>query len=300
MTLAVGIQLPEVERPVGWPEVREMARAAEGLGFDSIWVGDHLYYDHPDGARGPWEAWSQLAALAEATERVQLGPLVAATSFHNPAMLAKKAVTVDEISDGRLILGLGAGWNEPEYRAFGFPFDHRFSRFEEAFTILRTLLGEGEIDFDGDYYSLRDCRLVPPARPDRPPLLVGSTGPRMLRLTLPFVDMWNVWHAWYGNTPEGFAAENAEVDEACRDVGRDPAEVVRSTTLHWQFPGGSGRPAGNPDRPVAAPYTGDADRLAETLNTYAAKGADHVQLVLDPITTDSVELAAHALQQVDS
>src|SRR5436189_5222938 len=139
--LRVGIQLPEVEREVRWPELRSMARAAEQAGFDSLWVGDHLLYrDDERPPRGPWEAWSVLAALAAVTSRIQLGPLVASTSFHNPAMLAKKAATIDEISGGRLTLGLGAGWNETEYRAFGFPFDRRVSRFEEAFTIIRTLL----------------------------------------------------------------------------------------------------------------------------------------------------------------
>ena len=120
-----------------------MGLAIEGLGFDSIWVGDHLLYETPEGPVGPWEAWSLLAALAAVTKRVQLGPLVAATSFHNPAMFARKATTVDEVSGGRLIVGLGAGWNEVEYRAYGFPFDHRASRFEEAFTIILTLLRHG-------------------------------------------------------------------------------------------------------------------------------------------------------------
>ena len=136
-----------------------MARAAEGAGFDSVWVGDHLLYDDP--RRGPWEAWSTLAALAAVTSRVELGPLVASASFHNPAMLAKKAAAVDEISGGRLILGLGAGWNEPEYQAFGYPFDHRVERFEEAFAIIRALLREGAVDFSGRWYEARDCELLP-------------------------------------------------------------------------------------------------------------------------------------------
>lgn len=163
--LAVGIQLPEVEREVSWPELRDMALAAEAMGFDSIWVGDHLLYRTDAGVTGPWEAWSVLAALAAVTERVTLGPLVAATSFHNPTMLAKKAATVDEIADGRLILGLGAGWNETEYLAFGFPYDHRVSRFGEAFTIIRTLLRHGAVDFDGEYYTAQHCELVPPHAP---------------------------------------------------------------------------------------------------------------------------------------
>jgi len=297
--LAVGVQLPEVERRVTWPELRDMALAAEESGFDSIWVGDHLLYRDETGTNGPWEAWSILAALAAVTERVQIGPLVAATSFHSPAVLAKKAATVDEISDGRLILGLGAGWNETEYAAFGIPYDHRVDRFEEAFTIIRTLLREGAIDFDGEYYTTRNCELAPPPRPGGPALMVGSTGPRMLRITLPHVDLWNVWHVWYGNTPGGFAEVNATIDAACRQVGRDPEEVGRTTAVYWQFPEGTGRGAAAPDRPTAPPLTGGPEELAASLQAYADAGADHVQLVLDPITTASIETAAGALDILD-
>ncbi len=297
--LAVGVQLPEVERVVSWQELRDMTLAAEATGFDSIWVGDHLLYRDGDGASGPWEAWSVLAGLAAITDRVQLGPLVASTSFHNPAMLAKKAATVDEISGGRLILGLGAGWNETEYAAFGFPFDHRVARFAEAFTIIRTLLTQGSIDFEGDYYTLRDCELVPPPRPGGPPLMIGSTGPKMLAITLPYVDLWNVWHAWHGNRPSGFGEVNATIDDACREVGRDPAEVGRTTALYWQFAGGTGRVQSNPDRDSAPPLSGGADQLADTLLAFAEAGANHVQLVLDPITTESIEIAAEALAILD-
>src|SRR5437764_9468443 len=180
--LRVGLQLPEVEREVRWPEYVAMARRAEDAGFDTLWLGDHLLYRFADSSsRGPWEVWTMLAAIAASTSRIRLGPLVASTAFHAPAMLAKLAATVDEVSGGRLILGLGAGWNETEFEAFGFPFDHRISRFEEAFTIIRTLLGEGRIDFDGQFFQARDCELPPaPARPGGPPLMVGSIGPRML------------------------------------------------------------------------------------------------------------------------
>src|SRR3990170_2563962 len=156
--LKVGIQLPEVERVVRWPEYLDIARAAEDVGFDALWLGDHLLYRFPDGeTRGPWEAWTMLSALAASTSRITLGPLVAATAFHAPAMLAKLAATVDEISGGRLILGIGAGWNQVEYEAFGFPYDHRVSRFEEAFSIIRRLLREGSCDLEGTYYTVRDC-----------------------------------------------------------------------------------------------------------------------------------------------
>ena len=173
----MGVQLPEVEREVRWTELETMARLAEHVGFDSVWVGDHLLYRSGDDVRGPWEAWSLLAGLAAVTERVEIGPLVAATSFHAPAMLAKKAATVDEISGGRLILGLGAGWNETEYRAFGFPFDRRVSRFEEAFTIIRSLLRDGRVDFHGEFYEAEQCELVPrPTRSGGPPLSARRAG----------------------------------------------------------------------------------------------------------------------------
>ena len=137
-----------------------MAQTAEAVGFDSIWLGDHLLYDLEIGPRGPWEVWTSLAALAASTERVLLGPLVASAGFHEPAMLAKQAATVDGISGGRLILGLGSGWNEREYSAFGFPYDRRVSRFAEAFTIIRTLLADGEIDFTGEFYRADHCVLA--------------------------------------------------------------------------------------------------------------------------------------------
>ena len=231
--MKIGVQLPEVEREVRWPELRRMAELAEGIGLDSIWVGDHLLYrDDGFSPRGPWEAWSLLAALAPVTERVELGPLVASTSFHAPAMLAKKAATIDEISGGRLILGLGAGWNRPDYDAFGFPYDHRVSRFEEAFGIIRELLTTGQADARGTYYTVERSELRPRGpRPDGPPLMVGSIGERMLGITLPHVASWNAWFTWFGNTVDGYRALRDQVDDACRAVGRDPASVERTVAL---------------------------------------------------------------------
>ena len=205
-----------------WPEYLDLARRAENVGFDSVWVGDHLLYDLPDGTtRGPYEAWTTLAAIAAATSHVELGPLVASTSFHAPAMLAKQAATVDAISGGRLILGLGAGWNEREYRAFGFPYDRRVSRFAEALSIIATLLRDGRCSFAGAFYEVVDCVIDPrPSRPGGPPIVLGSTSPRMLGIGLPVVDAWNVWWAGYGNSVAGFAALAAEVASGCPPAGR--------------------------------------------------------------------------------
>lgn len=299
--LKVGVQLPEVEREVRWPELRKMAETAEEIGLDSIWVGDHLLYrDDGRPSRGPWEAWSLLAALAAVTARVEIGPLVAATSFHNPAMLAKKAATVDEISGGRLVLGLGAGWNEVEYRAFGFPFDHRVSRFAEAFTIVRTLLATGRCDFHGAYYDLDAAELLPRGpRPGGPPLMVGSIGPRMLEITLPHVAAWNAWFTWFGNDVPGYRELHARVDEACRSAGRDPSTVERTVALFVAFPGARGRSLGDLSRPDVEPISGDPATLAATLRAFADAGVAHVQLVLDPITVERIEALAPTLAALD-
>jgi probable F420-dependent oxidoreductase len=300
--LKVGIQLPEVEREVRWPEILDMARTAEDVGFDSIWVGDHLLYRWADReSRGPWEAWTLLAGLAAATERITIGPLVACTAFHAPTMLAKQASTVDEISGGRLIVGLGAGWNDTEFQAFGFPFDHRVDRFEEAFTIIRTLLQDGRVDFEGRFYSARDCELLPrSARPGGPPILIGSNGPRMLRIAMPHVQAWNSWFADIANSPEGVGRLRAIVDDACRDVGRDPATVERTVAVLVQLPGGRGRVQGDyADRPAIPPLAGTPDEMAQALRAYAGEGIAHLQLVVDPITRQSVEQLAPVLEALD-
>jgi probable F420-dependent oxidoreductase len=278
--LKVGVQLPEVEREVRWNEILDMARAIEDLGYDSLWLGEHLLYRWPDREpRGPWEAWAMLAALAAVTNRVELGPLVACTAFHNPAVLAKRADTIDEISGGRLILGLGAGWNETEFRAFGIPFDHRIDRFEEAFTIIRSLLRDGAVDFEGTYYAARDCELLPRGpRPGGPPLMIGSTGPRMLRITMPHVDSWNAWYADTQNSPAGVAALKATVDAACIEVGRDPGEVERTVAVQVQMPGGTGRTMGDTSVAQAVkPLDGSVDEMAEEFWKYARAGIGHVQ-----------------------
>lgn len=278
-----------------------MARTAEGVGFDSLWLGDHLLYDLPGGVtRGPWEAWTALAALAAATERVELGPLVASTSFHAPAMLAKQAATVDAISGGRLIVGLGAGWNEREYRAFGFPYDHRVSRFEEAFTIIRGLLRGGRVDFDGAYYRVEDCVLDPgPTRPGGPPLMLGSASPRMMRIGLPHVDAWNVWWSDYGNTPDGFAAVRDRVDEAAVQAGRMPGEVAATAAVLVSLPGGTGRLTGDVSGGPIRPVQGSPADISGHLEAMAGAGATHLQLVVDPITMGSIEMLGDVLATLD-
>jgi alkanesulfonate monooxygenase SsuD/methylene tetrahydromethanopterin reductase-like flavin-dependent oxidoreductase (luciferase family) len=283
----VGIQLPEVEREVRWAEVRAIALAAEEVGFDSIWLGDHLLYRDDRGERGPWDVWTQLAALAAWTSRVQLGPLVAATAFHAPGMLARMAASVDEVSAGRLVLGIGAGWNEIEFRAFGFPFDRLVSRFEESFEIVRRLLAGEHVTFSGRFWSVDGAVLLPrPAR--RIPLMVGANRPRMLSIALPHVDAWNTWYTHYGNTAEGFAAHNGEISRACERAGRDPRAVERSACVLVRLEGGVDH------RAEKAPPV-DVVHVREHLRALADAGADEAILVANPITEESVRELGAAL-----
>ncbi len=299
--LKVRLQLPEAEYVAPWSSMLAMARLAEEAGFDSLWMGDHLLYEDGTGTvKGVWEAWSLLAALAAVTERIELGPLVACTGFHNPAMIAKKATTIDEISGGRFVLGLGAGWNEPEYRAFGFPYDHRVSRFEEAFTIIRTLLQDGFIDFHGTYYQAERCTLLPRGpRPGGIPLMIGSSRPRMLRIALPFVQSWNAWFADFDNRADKLPPILAGLDAACRDVGRDPATLERTCAILLAMGGAVGRSAAyRPDSPLR-PHAGTTKELATVIRAFAAVGISHLQVVLDPITEAAIAEFAPVLELLD-
>jgi alkanesulfonate monooxygenase SsuD/methylene tetrahydromethanopterin reductase-like flavin-dependent oxidoreductase (luciferase family) len=290
------LSLPE-PTPLRWNAQKEMARLAEDAGFDSLWLPDHMFGVWDGKTVGAWECWSMLAAVAAVTERVALGTLVLATSFREPALLAKMADTVDEISGGRLILGLGAGWFEAEYRAFGFPYDHRASRFEEAFTIIRTLLREGKIDFDGTYYQARDCELLPRGpRPHGMPFMIGTRGPRMMRLTAQHAEMWNAWVVSKSNTPsEALAKLNADLDAACHDVGRDPATLARSAAVMVH-------PYPTPPPPLPSgcdAIWGDHEAIAEKLLAYVDEGISHLQVVLAPATPKSLEAFAPVLEVID-
>jgi probable F420-dependent oxidoreductase len=294
--LSVGVQLPEVERDVRWSEIVSMARAAEASGFDSIWIGDHLLY-RGDGRpeRGPWDAWTTLAAIAASTERVRLGPLVACAAFHPPGILARMAASVDEVSRGRFVLGIGAGWNETEFRAFGIPFGERASRFEEAFAIVRRLLAGERVTFEGRFAHVADAVLLP--MPDRRvPMMIGSNGDRLLRAALPYVDAWNTWYSGYGNTAEGFATLNDRVNRLAGEVGRPAGEVARSACALVVLDPNAG------ERPIdegLVPLEGSPDRIADGLRGLSEAGADEVILVLSPITEGSIRSMGDVLSLLD-
>jgi alkanesulfonate monooxygenase SsuD/methylene tetrahydromethanopterin reductase-like flavin-dependent oxidoreductase (luciferase family) len=294
--LQVGVFFPHVEREMAghtprWRDVLDMAQTVEAMGFDSFWLPDHLLF-RPPGAepQGQWDCWSLLAAVAASTTRITIGPFVTCTSFRNPALLAKMADTVEEISGGRLILGLGAGWNEAEYSAFGYPFDHRVSRFAEAVMIITGLLRDGHVDFEGTYYQARDCELRPRGpRPQGPPIMIGTVGARMLRQTALHADAWNAFFWWTGNDPVGVPPLREAVDAACAEVGRDPGTLERTACVLVELPGATGTSFQEP------PVTGSAEQIAVKLRAYAREGITHIQLRLDPNTVEGVAALAPIL-----
>jgi probable F420-dependent oxidoreductase len=297
--LNVGYLVPETEGQMNgetarWRDIRAMVEMAEAVGFDSVWVTDHFIHRDENETRGPWECWSLIAAIAAVTTRVEIGTLVLCTGFRNPALLAKMADTVEEISGGRLILGLGAGWNEPEYRAFGYPFDHRVDRFEEALTIIKGLLRDGQSDFDGTYYQARECELRPRGpRVEGPPILIGTTGKRMLSLSAKHADHWNVWFGPIDNSSRKLAELMQDVDAACSAEGRDPATLDRSAAVKVEV----GPHA--PSTMSVEPLRGTPAELAGHLRAYADAGATEVQIWPEPNSVAGIEAFGRVLEELD-
>jgi alkanesulfonate monooxygenase SsuD/methylene tetrahydromethanopterin reductase-like flavin-dependent oxidoreductase (luciferase family) len=284
-----------------WRDLHDMGTRAETLGFDSFWIPDHLIFKPADEpAHGPWECWSLISALAATTERMEIGSLVSCTGFRNPGLLAKMADTIDEISGGRLVLGLGAGWHEPEYEAFGYPFDHRFERFDEAVTIIRGLLRTGAIDYDGAFYTLRDCELRPRGpRPQGPPIMIGALAsrPRMLGYAAKHADLWNGWLLHGRSHVDEAPPLRKAVDQACEAIGRDPATLVRTIGIAIDQ-----RPAaeiGKGMAPGAVPITGSPEEIAEHLRRFAEDGIAHVQITPMVQGVAGIEALAPVLELLD-
>jgi alkanesulfonate monooxygenase SsuD/methylene tetrahydromethanopterin reductase-like flavin-dependent oxidoreductase (luciferase family) len=299
----LGLFLPTIESLHGprwlprWTELRELAHVAEEVGFDSLFVPDHLlmraspYWGFTDGdSRGTWEAWTLLGALAEATSRIELGPYVSASSFRQPAVLAKMAATVDEISAGRLVLGLGTGSHQPEYTAFGFAWDHLVGRFEEALQVLVPLLRDGRVDFAGRYYSARDCELLPRGpRAGGPPIWIAAFGPRMMRVAAHWADAFNTsWHTEPSALEQPFAA----LDGACRDVGRDPSTLARTIGTFVSVD----EDPQTPGRVAREGLRGTPDQIVDRLLGLAAAGAVHITCMLSPANAHGIERFAPVIE----
>lgn len=288
--MKIGLMLPigeqeKLGRALPWGELREMALAAEESGLDSVWAADHLIFRDDGTWSGIHECWTILTAVAAVTERVEIGPLVLALPFRNPALTAKMAAALDEVSGGRLILGVGCGWHEPEFDAYDFPFDHRVGRFEEALSVLLPLLRSGSVNFQGRWHRA-EAKLLPPGpRPTGPPILIAAKRPRMLRLVARHANQWNA--AWYGRREDATELEQriASLREACADVGRDPDEISMSAGLFVHFTGL--RDPGYEDAPKNA-ISGDAEEVGRELATYQELGMEHLIVHLWPPTPAAV------------
>jgi alkanesulfonate monooxygenase SsuD/methylene tetrahydromethanopterin reductase-like flavin-dependent oxidoreductase (luciferase family) len=271
--METGVQLPVVEGEwtPRWDDLREMALHAEAIGLDSLWIPDHLLFRRDGATRGVWESWSVLAALAAVTTRIKLGTLVLCLPFRDPARTAEMAATVDAISGGRLILGVGAGWHQPEFDAFGIPFERRVTRFEEALALLRERL------------------------PRRVPIMVGTRGPRMLALTARYADLWNTGLVGGRNWPDAVPPLRAMIDAACLAVGRDPATLGRTINpLVLTLPH-----AADPMLPGADPIRGTPEQIAAALAGFSAEGISHLQLLLNPNTPAGLRALEPVLRQLD-
>ncbi|HEY8760769.1 MAG TPA: LLM class flavin-dependent oxidoreductase [Candidatus Dormibacteraeota bacterium] len=294
--LELGLILPTwTTGPMRWQVVLDIAKEAEAAGFDALWVSDHVLLPStnaelkkragatvdPDAVAEPegyMEAFSVLAALAPSIPRLQLGTLVACSGYRNPFLLAKIADTVDAVSDGRLVLGLGAGDSVGEHETMGLPTDSPVSRFEEALQILRTLLRDGHIDHSGRFYTLRDALLLPRGpRPEGPPILIGTLNPRprMRRLVAQYADVWNGWLGYTDASAEAAKVQSDQVLEACTEHGRDVGSLVRTTAVRVNVPGSGYRPA-----PNERPLSGSPEEMAEVLRGHAALGIAQVQVAL--------------------
>jgi probable F420-dependent oxidoreductase len=289
-------------RTTSWADVAAMARHAEAIGFDSVWLPDHFLVPAtplPEPG-GVWECGSMLAAMAAITSRVEIGTLVLCTGFRNPALVAKMADTVDEISGGRLILGLGAGYHEPEYHAFGYPTDHKSSRFAEALQIISGLLKHGSIDFDGAYYQAHVDAISPRGpRPNGPPIMVGSRGPKALRLMARYADSWNAPLWGKNNRPEDLEPGMSMVNEACAEVGRDPATLERTAGIQWSASDDLDHLPDWMRIRFGPPLIGAMDEVVEVFRAFAQAGVSHVQVVIWPHTLAGFDAFRPILEALD-
>ncbi|QGG94916.1 TIGR03560 family F420-dependent LLM class oxidoreductase [Actinomarinicola tropica] len=216
-----------VNNSQGWDEILATSRHAAATGWDGVWVADHFMPNAEDVSGPMHEAWSLVAGLAAAVERVRIGVLVSGNTYRHPAVLAKAAATADHISGGRVVLGLGAGWQENEHERYGIEFSTvggRLDRLEEACEVVTRLFTEERVTFAGEHYQLTDAPLEPKPVQSPLPLLIGGGGEkRTMRIAARFAQEWNVW-----GTPDVLRHKNGVLDAHCHDVGRDPGEIRRS------------------------------------------------------------------------
>jgi len=273
--LQLGLYLPTWDdvrdRMKPWVELRTVAQLAEEAGWDTLWVPDHFVPRMPDGTiQRFWECWTTLGALAEATSRIALGPLLTPTAFRHPALLARMAATLDEISGRRLLLGLGAGAErEHGFALLRLPLEQRGSMFAEALQVLVPLLREGHVDFAGRYYTVRDYSLELPRRHRGPPIWIGGKGPRMINLAAQWGDAFNLNRAL--TAPDDAAEPLAQLNTSCGAVGRDPETISRTGYVAIALSSSGSQTA----------LRGSAEEIASRLHAIHQAGICHLTCFLD-------------------
>ena len=258
-----------------WSEILRSTTRAEDTGWDGVWFADHFMPLMGDTSEPIHEVWTVLAALGAVTERVRLGPLVCGNTYRNPSLLAKEAVSADHIAGGRIVLGLGAGWQENEHEAYGFEFGtftDRFQKLEEALQLLHGLRGNDRTTFDGAHYQLVDAPLSPKPVGDLPILIGGGGERKTLRMVAQYADEWNVWA-----DPEIMAQKSAVLDQHCADQDRDPATIERSAVALLFLCDTEERAADLRARGIERPcLIGTPSQLQEQLAAFAEIGVDEV------------------------
>jgi probable F420-dependent oxidoreductase len=281
MSASDGGQMPT------WQEIGGFARHAEQRSFDSLWVCDHFISDPGDRPpEGIHEAWTILSALAASTTSVELGQLVMCAPFRSPGLLAKMATTADTVSGGRLILGLGAGWYDAEFTAFGYPTDHRVSRLEETIQIINGLLDGERVTFAGRFHTVHGAELLPP--PDRRiPVLVAGNGPRMLEIAAKHADAWNT--AWFGAPDDRLRERLAALAPTLKANGRDIKTIRRTVGVWVEDPEVVPVAVSDPEA-----FRGSIDDLSHVLQAYEGLAIDDLIVGLTPMNIQSLDRLARA------
>jgi alkanesulfonate monooxygenase SsuD/methylene tetrahydromethanopterin reductase-like flavin-dependent oxidoreductase (luciferase family) len=280
---------------LGMADVLAQVQALEEGGFDSVWFPDHFLFRAPvldEGQEdGCWEAFVALGAIAHATKTMQIGTLVTCLQWRNPGIVARMAETLDELSNGRFVLGVGAGWHLPEFDAYGLPFDHRFGRFNDAFAIVEPLLRTGKATYKGEHFQATNAISIPQgprAAKGGIPILFGTHGDKMLELTAKYADAWNT--CWHG-TPDNAAEGLAKLLAACAAVGRDPKTLTKTVGINVELTGMTGDP-GNAIR-------GTAEEIAAGMRAFVDAGYDHLIAGIDPCTPEAIAEFGAALKVFD-
>jgi alkanesulfonate monooxygenase SsuD/methylene tetrahydromethanopterin reductase-like flavin-dependent oxidoreductase (luciferase family) len=300
--LKIGIVLPlyedpETGRPHRWAELRAMARIAEDLGFDTVWVPDELLWRVPDwpGPRGWWECVAMTGAVAEATESIDVGTWVLSANQRNAGITVRAVETLDELSNGRFVFGLGAGSGDAEAKAFGLPLDHVVTRFEDSLEIIMPMLRTARADHEGPFHQARDLESRPRGpRSGAIPLMLGAGGPRTIALAARHADIWS-YYAQERSEPAEFVPRIQQLERACEEIGRDPATIGRSAGIFVEPTDATGTEAMG----LGVPVRGSANEVADALRAFTTVGVTQVECMLWPTTIATLEAMGPVLERLD-